>query len=461
MSHELRTPLNSLLILSKLLADNPDAEPHRQAGRVRARRSTPAGADLLTLISDILDLSKVEAGKMEINPGAVDVGDDAREYVERAFGPVAEQKGLELERRRRRRRAADDRHRRAAPAAGAAQPALQRVQVHRDGQRRAGARADRGARPTTARRTRSRSPSRDTGIGIAAGQAAADLRGLPAGRRHDEPALRRHRPRAVDQPRDRARCSAARSACASRRGRGRDVHAAAAATSTPPPIAPSRADAPRRRAGARAARARRRREPATSRRARADDRAQVADGDRVALDRRRRRRPRHARARRRPREHGFRGVVAPRGHDRRWRSRTSTGPTSSCSAVPVAASAGVARPAQAPPAHAPRAGATSSPRPRAPRPCSRAGAAGFLARPAYAEDARRHVRARRRVPRRPRVRQLLVVDDDEAERRSIAELVGAGDDVEVDGGRLQRGGARGARRDAASTASCSTSSCRR
>ena len=44
----------------------------------------------------------------------------------------------------------------------------------------------------------------DTGIGIAAGQAAADLRGLPAGRRHDQPPLRRHRARAVDQPRDRA-----------------------------------------------------------------------------------------------------------------------------------------------------------------------------------------------------------------------------------------------------------------
>ena len=70
MSHELRTPLNSLLILAKLLADNADAQPHRRSRSSSPRPSTRAGSDLLQLINDILDLSKVEAGKMDVSPDA-------------------------------------------------------------------------------------------------------------------------------------------------------------------------------------------------------------------------------------------------------------------------------------------------------------------------------------------------------------------------------------------------------
>ena len=95
MSHELRTPLNSLLILSKLLADNEDHslsdKQVEYAGTIHS-----AGSDLLSLINDILDLSKVEAGKMEVRPAAV-VLEDVRDYVERAFRPVAEEKGLAFE----------------------------------------------------------------------------------------------------------------------------------------------------------------------------------------------------------------------------------------------------------------------------------------------------------------------------------------------------------------------------
>ncbi|MGH8384230.1 MAG: response regulator [Pseudomonas sp.] len=67
MSHELRTPLNSSLILAKLLAQNP--QENLSAEQVKYAESIySAGNDLLNLINDILDISKVEAGKLEIRP---------------------------------------------------------------------------------------------------------------------------------------------------------------------------------------------------------------------------------------------------------------------------------------------------------------------------------------------------------------------------------------------------------
>jgi signal transduction histidine kinase/FixJ family two-component response regulator len=94
MSHELRTPLNSLLLLSRLLADNTD---HNLSDRQIEFASTihNAGADLLRLIDDILDLSKIEAGRVDVEPTPVDLG-EVRGFVERAFRPQAEHKGLEL-----------------------------------------------------------------------------------------------------------------------------------------------------------------------------------------------------------------------------------------------------------------------------------------------------------------------------------------------------------------------------
>ena len=92
MSHELRTPLNSSLILAKLLADNPEgnltAEQVQYAETIRA-----SGNDLLNLINDILDLSKIEAGRVDIHaepfplPQLID-------DLGRAFQAVAAQKGL-------------------------------------------------------------------------------------------------------------------------------------------------------------------------------------------------------------------------------------------------------------------------------------------------------------------------------------------------------------------------------
>ncbi|MEX2252708.1 MAG: HAMP domain-containing protein [Thermoleophilaceae bacterium] len=95
MSHELRTPLNSLLILSKLLADNEEGSLSEQHVEYAGTIHT-AGSDLLSLINDILDLSKVEAGKMEVRPAPIGL-EAVRDYVERAFTPIAEEKGLEFE----------------------------------------------------------------------------------------------------------------------------------------------------------------------------------------------------------------------------------------------------------------------------------------------------------------------------------------------------------------------------
>nr|BFE77311.1 hypothetical protein GCM10020092_106120 [Actinoplanes digitatis] len=94
MSHELRTPLNSLLLLARLLADNSDHNlTEKQIEFARTIHS--AGSDLLSLIDDILDLSKIEAGRMDVEPDQVDF-DGVRSYVEQAFTPQAEEKGLEF-----------------------------------------------------------------------------------------------------------------------------------------------------------------------------------------------------------------------------------------------------------------------------------------------------------------------------------------------------------------------------
>ena len=95
MSHELRTPLNSLLILAKLLHENPDGNLSEKQVEF-ANTIYSAGSDLLDLINDILDLSKVEAGRMDVNVTDVKLG-DLREFVERSFQPVADDKELTFE----------------------------------------------------------------------------------------------------------------------------------------------------------------------------------------------------------------------------------------------------------------------------------------------------------------------------------------------------------------------------
>jgi HAMP domain-containing protein/CheY-like chemotaxis protein len=94
MSHELRTPLNSLLILAKLLFDNTDGNLSDKQIEY-SRTIYAAGTDLLELINDILDLSKVEAGKMDVRPSEVQLA-ELREFAERTFRPLAVEKRLEF-----------------------------------------------------------------------------------------------------------------------------------------------------------------------------------------------------------------------------------------------------------------------------------------------------------------------------------------------------------------------------
>jgi len=94
MSHELRTPLNSTLILAKLLADNPDENLSEEQVR-HARTIESSGNDLLNLINDILDLSKIEAGHTEINPERLPLP-TLVENLHAVFNPIAMNKGLQL-----------------------------------------------------------------------------------------------------------------------------------------------------------------------------------------------------------------------------------------------------------------------------------------------------------------------------------------------------------------------------
>jgi hypothetical protein len=95
MSHELRTPLNSMLLLSHLLAENEAGNlSAKQVEQVRTIHG--AGKDLLSLINQILDLAKIEAGKQELHVEAAKVSDFV-EHARRVFGPLASDKGLDFQ----------------------------------------------------------------------------------------------------------------------------------------------------------------------------------------------------------------------------------------------------------------------------------------------------------------------------------------------------------------------------
>jgi signal transduction histidine kinase len=95
MSHELRTPLNSLLILARLLADNAGGNLTPKQVQF-AQTIYASGMDLLSLINDLLDLAKIEAGAitaLNIAPARIE---ELREDLERTFHQVAQDKGLQF-----------------------------------------------------------------------------------------------------------------------------------------------------------------------------------------------------------------------------------------------------------------------------------------------------------------------------------------------------------------------------
>lgn len=94
MSHELRTPLNSLLILAQLLADNKAGNLTEEQVKF-ARTISSSGNDLLVLINDILDISKIEAGQIELQIQSLRVSDVAGK-MKSTFAQAAEQRGLAL-----------------------------------------------------------------------------------------------------------------------------------------------------------------------------------------------------------------------------------------------------------------------------------------------------------------------------------------------------------------------------
>ena len=94
MSHELRTPLNSLLIFSKVLAENSDGNLTDKQ-REFAKTINSAGSDLLALINDILDLSKIEFGTVTLEINEVRFSEIV-EQMERTFPQVAAERGLEF-----------------------------------------------------------------------------------------------------------------------------------------------------------------------------------------------------------------------------------------------------------------------------------------------------------------------------------------------------------------------------
>ncbi|MFN8153364.1 MAG: response regulator [Bacteroidia bacterium] len=95
MSHELRTPLNSIIILSRLLAENKDENLTRKQLEF-AHVVHKSGSDLLTLINDILDLSKIEAGKIEIEKTLIHTSELGNETIN-GLRQLAQEKNIQLE----------------------------------------------------------------------------------------------------------------------------------------------------------------------------------------------------------------------------------------------------------------------------------------------------------------------------------------------------------------------------
>ena len=127
MSHELRTPLNAIIGYSELLQELA-ARKIQKDPTADLEKINRAGKHLLTIINDILDHSKIEAGKMQLLPEHFGIADLIQEMATTVQPLLA--KNANTLRDRRRRRPRHDVHRPHPDAAVPAQPALERLQVH-------------------------------------------------------------------------------------------------------------------------------------------------------------------------------------------------------------------------------------------------------------------------------------------------------------------------------------------
>jgi len=96
MSHELRTPLNAVIGYSEMLLEDAEAAGALDERAADVRRIHTAGSHLLALVNDVLDLSKVEAGRMEIETGAIDIDSFIAEVVSTAQ-PLIDRNGNQLQ----------------------------------------------------------------------------------------------------------------------------------------------------------------------------------------------------------------------------------------------------------------------------------------------------------------------------------------------------------------------------
>ena len=202
MSHELRTPLNSLLVLSRLLADNPDGRLSAEEVEfaVTIHRS---GSDLLQLINDILDLSKIEAGRMDVHPKALPLT-KLLDYVRATFEPLSFDRGLSFD-----VKVGDDVPAELFSDEQRLQQILRNLLSNAVKFTSAGGvelLVDRASASDFEEETLRNADAvialavKDTGIGIPPEKLDGDLRGVPAVRRHHQPQVRRHRTRPVHQP---------------------------------------------------------------------------------------------------------------------------------------------------------------------------------------------------------------------------------------------------------------------